>query len=183
MVAMISLNSWALALCAAAISCANASAVTDGSVVHTQQQFAANFAVADQAALPAPQPQPSVHATTIAKAPDGLFYVSGSVNGTQVRFLVDTGANMVVLTGDDARRVGLTPGNARAADSIDTAGGRSSMERVSLGRVNVAWRDIAHIEAAVMQDGLKVSLLGQNLLSKLGPITMSGDEMTLSSPR
>lgn len=148
-----------------------------------QQQFAANVAVVAQPRIPGEAAVPNLHAVTIAKAPDGLFYVSGTVNGTEVRFLVDTGANMVVLTDEDARRVGVSPRNGGTADSIETAGGRSSMDRVSLGHVSVGGRDVTNIDAAVMRKGLQISLLGQNLLSKLGPITMSGDEMTLSSPR
>jgi len=177
---MISLNPPVLALCVAAISCANASAVPEQGAARAQPQFSANLAVADQPVASISRPQPHVHAVTIAKAPDGLFYLTGLVNGTQVRFLLDTGANMVVLTADDARRIGLPSGGGPTGESIETAGGRSSMDRVSLGRVSVAGREVANIDAAVMQDGLKVSLLGQNLLSKLGPITMSGDEITLS---
>lgn len=177
---MISLNPSVLALCVAAISCANASAVPEQPVARAQQQISANLAVADQPVARVVRPQPQMQAITIGKAPDGLFYLSGSVNGTRVRFLLDTGANMVVLTGDDARRIGLSSPDGPAGESIETAGGRSSMDRVSLDRVSIAGREVANIDAAVMQDGLKVSLLGQNLLSKLGPITMSGDEITLT---
>jgi aspartyl protease family protein len=180
---MVLLNPPALALCAAVILCANSGSAPEQRVVPAPPRFAANLAVADQPVLHVPHAAPALQAITIAKAPDGLFYVSGAVNGTQVRFLVDTGANMVVLTADDARRVGLSSGDGRPADSIETAGGRSTMDRVSLGRVSVAGHEVANIDAAVMPNGLKVSLLGQNLLSKLGPITMSGDEITLSSPR
>ncbi|MDB5575130.1 MAG: hypothetical protein JWR80_306 [Bradyrhizobium sp.] len=180
---MISLNPSLLALFAAALLCANDNAVRGGGEAPAQRPFAANAAIAEQSVPVIRLAEPTAHAVTISKSPDGLFYVSGKINGTPVRFLVDTGANLVVLTADDARRVGLPLGDPQSAGSIETAGGKSNMDRISLDRVDVAGRQVANIDAAVMRDGLKVSLLGQNLLSKLGPITMSGDEITLQSPR
>jgi len=114
---------------------------------------------------------------TISKASDGLFYTSGKINGTEVRFLIDTGANMVVLTADDARRIGLAMSTSGVDDRIETAGGQSQMARVSLDAVDVAGHHVKRVDAAVMENGLRVSLLGQNLLSKLGPINMAGDEL------
>jgi aspartyl protease family protein len=181
--AMISLNPSLLALLGAALLCANDNAVADGNETPAQRPFAANTAITQQPVSVIRVAEPAARAVTISKAPDGLFYVSGEINGTPIRFLVDTGANLVVLTADDARRVGLPLGDALSAGSIETAGGQSNMDRVSLDRVNVAGRQVANVDAAVMRDGLKVSLLGQNLLSRLGPITMSGDEITLQSPR
>ena len=113
------------------------------------------------------------------KAPDGLFYITAMVNGTSVRFLVDTGANLVVLTAKDAQRAGLAPKSTRSSGNIDTAGGSAAMERVRLQSVNVAGQEASGIDAAVMHNGLKVSLLGQNMLSKLGDVTISGDKIML----
>ncbi len=114
---------------------------------------------------------------------DGLFYVTARVNGAKVRFLLDTGANMVVLTPADAVRAGLVPGGAsgsdRAVSTMETAAGPSTIDRVTLDRVRVAGRTIDGVDAAVVHHGLKVSLLGQNLLSRLGPVTISGDSVAL----
>src|SRR3954470_11286284 len=46
---------------------------------------------------------------TIALTPDqnGHFVSSGSINGASVRFLVDTGATMVSMNVDEARRAGV----------------------------------------------------------------------------
>ena len=118
-------------------------------------------------------------AIKIAKSPDGLFYVTALVNGTPVRFLVDTGANLVVLTPSDARRVGVEPSSATMSGNIDTAAGMSRMDRLRLERVSLASREATNVDAAVMRGGLKVSLLGVNMLSKLGVITISGDEIAV----
>lgn len=178
MLAMASLYTTVVPLVAVLLCAANVTASdrpTGGA-----QQFAANAAVtAPERASVAPTPS----ATTIIKAPDGLFYVTATIKGTDVRFLVDTGANLVVLTPEDARRIGVSPGHDGAPGHVETAAGQAQMDRVSLDEVRVAGRDVHNIDAAVMRDGLKVSLLGQNLLSRLGPITMSGDEITLQQPR
>lgn len=116
---------------------------------------------------------------TITKSSDGLFYVSAQVNGTPVRFLLDTGANMVVLTQQDAQHAGVIAGDMAHQGRIDTASGASAVTRVRLQSVRVAGQEANNIEAAVMAHGLKVSLLGQNMLARLGTLTLSGNEMAL----
>ncbi|RZM33591.1 MAG: TIGR02281 family clan AA aspartic protease, partial [Sphingomonas sp.] len=77
------------------------------------------------AAVPAPPAQTaSGDATRAHKEADGLFYVTAKVNGTPIRFVVDTGANVVVLTGSDARRAGVTSGVG--SERIETAAGGST---------------------------------------------------------
>ena len=181
---MVSPNPSLWPLVAGALLCVGSNLSRDQDTTGAQAFAAA--AVSTESLPPMARPvarvvAPARHEVRISKASDGLFYLSGNVNGKPVRFLIDTGANMVVLTADDARRVGVALGESSPSDSIETAGGMSSMDRVTLDRVSVAGRDVAGIDAAVMQNGLKVSLMGQNLLSKLGPITMSGDEIALGS--
>ena len=121
------------------------------------------------------------------RAADGLFYVTALVNGTPVRFLFDTGANMVVLTRDDALRVGVGAGSSNGAadgsDTMETAGGAAQIDRVMLSHIDVAGRRVGNVDAAVANRGLKVSLLGQNLLSRLGPLTLAGDTIVIDRPK
>lgn len=115
----------------------------------------------------------------IARSADGLFYVSARINDTPIRFVVDTGANLVVLTPQDAKRAGVESGGDAA--NIDTAAGSSQMPRVVIQKVVIANLQAANIDAAIMHSGLKVSLLGQNMLARLGVITMSGDELSIQT--
>lgn len=169
------------ALFATALLCGSYREPNADGQVADPPRFSANLAVTHRPSPPASSVRPGTRLQTITKAPDGLFYVTGRVNGTRVRFLVDTGANLVVLTPDDARRIGLAHGSQRPFESIETAGGQSGIARVSLKQVAVAGRRLSDIDAAVMNDGMRVSLLGQNVLSKLGPISISGDEITLQA--
>jgi aspartyl protease family protein len=55
----------------------------------------------------------------IERSHDQQFYVEGAINGHPVTFLVDTGASLVSVSDEFARKIGLAAG-ARAL--FDTAG-------------------------------------------------------------
>jgi len=113
------------------------------------------------------------------RAPDGLFYIDAVVNGTPVHFLVDTGASVVTLTPADARRVGVPMDDGHFSAHVETAGGKAAMAWTTLDHVTVAGRQVRQLRAAVVRDGLGVSLLGQNLLSQLASVTIEGDRLSL----
>ena len=46
-------------------------------------------------------------AIAIPRASDGHYYVTAEVNGTKIKFLVDTGASDIVLSRVDAARIGF----------------------------------------------------------------------------
>lgn len=115
----------------------------------------------------------------VRRAADGLFYVNAMVNGVPVRFLIDTGASIVVLTAADAERVGVMPPAESFRHEAETAGGRTAMARVTLAKLAAGPAERQGIDAAIADSGLGVSLLGQNWLSKLDSITISGDEMVM----
>lgn len=179
---MISLNSSTIALIAVALIGVRSSAADWREETGSKNIFSANVAIGDPAGGSVAVSPASERAVTITKASDGLFYLDGAVNGASVRFLIDTGANMVVLTEDDARRVGVLS-SPYPTGRMETAGGQSAMNRVSLNKVRVAGKEAANVDAAVMRNGLGVSLLGQNMLSKLGRITMSENTITIQARR
>lgn len=116
---------------------------------------------------------------TLVRASDGLFYVDAQVNGTSVRFLVDTGASTTVLTRDDAERAGVLPVAERFDQTAETAGGRTRMARIQLAQLDVAGSMSRNVPAAVASAGLNVSLLGQDWLSRLDSVLISGNRMIL----
>jgi aspartyl protease family protein len=114
----------------------------------------------------------------IARASDGLFYVDALVNGETMRFIVDTGASVVVLTHADARKIGLGVDDQHFNTNVQTVGGNTNMAMTSLNHVRIAGKEIRQIRAAVVRQGLGVSLLGLNALSQLGSVTIEGDVLS-----
>lgn len=119
------------------------------------------------------------NADDLWRASDGLFYINAVINGETVRLLVDTGASMIVLTPEDAQRVGAMPTPSAYTVDADTAGGGSKMARVTLAQMTVGRTAASAVPAVVASDRLGVSLLGQNWLSRIGSVTIEGDRMTL----
>jgi len=115
---------------------------------------------------------------TISRSRDGLFYLDAHISGHPVRFLVDTGANVTVLTRSDAERLGLTGDGMRGA-VLETAGGPTSMRWTKIPKMRVANKPITNVDAAVIERGIKVSLLGQNVLSRLNGMTFTGDQLQI----
>lgn len=122
-------------------------------------------------------PHPANH--TVLRAQDGLFYVTATVNGKAVRFIVDTGSNVVVLTKRDAARIGLSR-EATAAVALQTVGGAAAMQRGSVDRLVVAGQSLDNVDAATVDSGLEISLLGQSALSRLQSLRFAGDRLELN---
>ncbi|SEN61224.1 aspartyl protease family protein [Sphingomonas gellani] len=131
-----------------------------------------------QPAVPAPTGiGPAAH--NVDRGPDGLFYVQAQVNGRPIRFLVDTGASVVVLTATDARTAGIDVHSDHYNGAVDTVGGKTPMAWANMAKVELAGHEVRDVRAAVVRDGLGVSLLGQNMLAKLDSVTMTADRLSL----
>ncbi|HVY04451.1 MAG TPA: TIGR02281 family clan AA aspartic protease [Burkholderiales bacterium] len=115
---------------------------------------------------------------TIAADRNGHFTSSGSINGAPVRFLVDTGATMVSMTVDDARRAGV---NYLAGERgySQTANGVTPIYRVRLAEVRLGEITLRDIDGVVHENNsLPVVLLGMSFLGKL-EMRREGDSLTL----
>ena len=116
----------------------------------------------DQAA-PAPEASIVAGGYTILRAPDGQFYTDVSVGSEHVRMLVDPGAATVLLTPDDAVRLGIKPGEGFT---------RATLPTLALGPIAAASVD------AVVAPDLPVSLLGRSFLDKVS-VSVDRDRMVL----
>ena len=122
----------------------------------------------------------SERATVIlASDKNGHFVSSGSINGASVRFLVDTGATMVSMNVNEARRAGV---NYLAGERgySQTANGVTPIYRVKLGQVTLGDITLRDIDGVVHENGtLPVVLLGMSFLGKL-EMRREGDSLTLT---
>ncbi len=114
--------------------------------------------------------------TVIAKDASGRFSLKAMVNGEEAAFLVDTGADMVALTPDDAERMGIAVDRDSFAPVAQTASGIGYGAPVRIDRIEIADQEFRDVQAVVI-DGLKVNLLGQSLLNQLGQMELHGDRM------
>lgn len=110
---------------------------------------------------------------------DGLFYIEGQANGQSVRFVVDTGATVVVLNRADAARLGITRDKLKVRGSIRTVKGLSDVHWATIERLEVLGKPIENVSAAVVDASLPASLMGHNVLMQLGTVTMQGDTLEI----
>lgn len=124
-----------------------------------------------------PNSPASPTATKLRRASDGLFYATALVNGERIRFLVDTGASVVTLTADDARKLDIMPEDQ--SGRAETANGRATFGWTDIDTIEVAGKHVEDVRAAVLSKDAGVSLLGQNLLSRLGTVRLANDELMI----
>ena len=116
--------------------------------------------------------------TEIARDETGQFRLTAQVNGQDARFLVDTGADMVALTVEDAKNLGVDF-NPDSFEPIGrSASGVARGAVVQLDRFQLGDAEFRNVEAIVLE-GLETNLLGQSLLRRLGKVEMRGDRMVI----
>lgn len=116
--------------------------------------------------------------TELERSSSGHFYTYAKVNGELVRFVVDTGADVVALTREDAERVGVGVDPSTFEVIGEGASGPVRGARVKIGSVEVDGKLVNDVNGIVLADS-SLSLLGQSYLSQLTEVKMSGDYMVL----
>lgn len=112
---------------------------------------------------------------------DGHFYANVTVDGYEYRMLVDTGASVVALTGDDAAAMGLTWFDDEVAPIAQGAGGAVSGVNANIERMRLGNLEASNVRAIILPEHGGVSLLGQSFLSTIGNVEISGDRMVLGN--
>ncbi|GAC1612131.1 MAG: hypothetical protein NVS3B27_00850 [Novosphingobium sp.] len=114
----------------------------------------------------------------IARDGNGQFHLDAQVNGQDTRFLVDTGADTVAISEDEAQRLGIDLASADFQPIVQTAAGQGMAARVRIDRLTIDGTDLGGVSAVVIR-GLPVNLLGQSVLRRLGSVQLSGDRMVI----
>lgn len=107
------------------------------------------------------------NAAIIDREPDGHYWTRADVDGTAVKFMVDTGASTVAITFRDAQRIGLKPEDLDFKWEIRTAGGVVHGAAVTLEKISIGQVEVDNVEAMVLREGLDQSLLGMTFLGEL----------------
>lgn len=110
----------------------------------------------------------------------GHYFVEAEINGRPVAVMVDTGATMVALTYDDARRAGLAPRDSDFTHRVSTANGVARVAPVTLDRIQIGGILVRDVQAAVLEEGkLQTTLLGMSFLGKLSSFSMKQGKLVL----
>jgi len=116
----------------------------------------------------------------VPRAPDGHYYLTLVVNEKLVEFMVDTGASHIVLTENDARRVGLDLGDLAYTGHAMTANGAVRTAPVKLKRIDLGPVSDKNVRAWVNQGELEQSLLGMSYLQLWNKIEITGGALVLT---
>lgn len=107
----------------------------------------------------------------------GHFVTTGSINGTSTRMVVDTGATMVSMGKDEAKRLGISYLNGERG-AVSTANGVVPAYRVTLNTVSVGNITLNQVDGLVQESSMPFVLLGMSFLKRL-EIKQDGTNMTL----
>lgn len=118
-------------------------------------------------------------AIVVRAGPDGHYRMEVAVDGTPIRFLVDTGASDIVLSPADARRLGLDPRKLDYTKVYGTANGAVRGAPVRLRSMAVGGVRFENVPASVNRAAMDSSLLGMAFLDRFRGYAVREGALTL----
>ncbi|KPP88576.1 MAG: aspartyl protease family protein [Rhodobacteraceae bacterium HLUCCO07] len=129
-------------------------------------------------------PQQSVIADqgviTLPRDRDGHYYVTAEVNGSPVRFTVDTGATEIVLSREDAQSAGIDTESLSYVGRAFTANGEVRTAPVRLDSIGIGAIRDDRVMAYVNDGDMSGSLLGMRYLNRYSKIEITDGSLTLT---
>lgn len=110
---------------------------------------------------------------------DGHFHLDARLNGTDINFIVDTGATHVALSRRDAAAVGLDPEKLRFDGIAVTANGRVATAPVTIDSFTLGEVTDQSVPAVVIDSELQDSLMGMSYLRRFSRISFENDMLVL----
>ena len=92
---------------------------------------------------------------------DGHYYSSGTVNGSPVVFMIDTGATTVSISSEIASRAGIEKCSPQL---VVTANGKVNACKTTVPEVTFGKFKLTHVEVTIMPNMPGNALLGMNIL-------------------
>lgn len=122
----------------------------------------------------------SDNSVEVQRRGDGHYHLTLAVNDVPVSFIVDTGATDIVLTQEDAARVGLTPETLNYIGRANTANGVVRTAPVRLDSVALGAIQDSDVFAVVNDGEMRQSLLGMGYLENWGKIEIERGVLRLT---
>jgi aspartyl protease family protein len=113
----------------------------------------------------------------IRKSMDGHFWVDAELNGTTIRFLVDSGATVTSISTDTAALAGIEPGGFPTM--VQTANGVIQVRRAKAARLKVGAIERRDMAVHVSEAFGPMNVLGMNFLSSLSGWGVEGQWLVL----
>ena len=110
---------------------------------------------------------------------DGHFWLRASFNGVPLLLMVDTGASNIVLSPQDAKRIGLRTNQLDFSGRADTANGSVSFARATITSVGVGDQTFFDVPVTVNGAEMQGSLLGMTLLDRFASVEFRGNTLIL----
>lgn len=110
----------------------------------------------------------------------GHYRVDLEVNGRSLGAMVDTGATVVAMSHDDARRAGIYLTPKDYTHQVRTANGIAKVAPVTLSRVRLGDIIVRNVEGVVTEEGaMDGTLLGMSFLSRLSRFEIRSGRLIL----
>ena len=116
----------------------------------------------------------------LSKQSDGHYYLNLTVNDQTLTFMVDTGASQIVLSQQDAAKLGFKRDQLSYWLQAQTANGTVQMAPVRLEKITLDDFSDQNIQAVVNSGELRKSLLGMSYLNLFSSIEIKQNRMILT---
>ena len=110
---------------------------------------------------------------------DGHYHLTAEVNGTAIRFVIDTGASSIALGPRDAERVGIDLDNLAYIGEARTANGIVETAPVRLDTLTIGDIRDENVPAMVLRSDLDQSLMGMSYLSRFARVSIEANRLIL----
>ena len=117
---------------------------------------------------------------SVPQGPGGHYYLTLQLDGTPVEFMVDTGATDIVLSHEDAERVGIDADRVFYTGLAQTANGVVRTGNVRIDEVRLGPIADHGVSVAVTEGEMPSSLLGMSYLDRFGSIRIENGNLTLT---
>jgi aspartyl protease family protein len=115
----------------------------------------------------------------VPRAFDGHYYLTLRLDGTPVDFVVDTGATDIVLSREDAARIGLDPEALAYTGVAMTANGQVRTARARVGEILLGGIADQDVMVSVTDGEMPGSLLGMAYLQRFSRIEIADGTLVL----
>ena len=123
--------------------------------------------------------KPKRNGTRVFADAQGMYFVQGKINGQNTRFLVDTGATLVTISGDKARRLNIDFRRDGIPSTAATAASVIPVWQVRLDSVSVGGILVRDVEATVIAGSQPRDVLLGNSFLKHTRLEQSGSALQI----